>query len=162
MANTGTDVTRTDMGKRILTMIVKALYWFEAASVARMSDELMIWKLAAPVIPTIRYIVTQIVIEYKMTLCIETFRDNSFTKDGTVVICKNEHERQQRCFVARRTYKRKVVKHKANETALVAANGRDILIQSMFSKDDNPDYHYKEEGSGGGELEFDILNQGHH
>jgi hypothetical protein len=32
----------------------------------------------------------------------------------------------------------------------------------MFSKDDNPDYHDKEEGSGGGELEFDILNQGHH
>jgi len=51
-----------------------------------MSVEPLILKLAAPVMPTIKYMVTHIVMEYEMTLCIETVRDNSFTKDGTVVI----------------------------------------------------------------------------
>lgn len=86
MANTGTEVTRTEIGNRIFTMMVKALYRSKAASVARMSDEPSVLKLAAPVIPTIRYTVTQIVMEYMTTLCMETFRDNSFTKEGTVVI----------------------------------------------------------------------------
>jgi hypothetical protein len=86
MAKTGTEVTRTEIGKRIFTMTTNALFWSEAASVARMSVEPLILKLAAPVMPTIRYMVTHIVMEYEMTLCMETVRDNSFTKDGTVVI----------------------------------------------------------------------------
>jgi hypothetical protein len=90
MANTGTDVTRTEIGKRILTMMVSTLFWSEAASVARISDEPLIRKLEAPIKPTMRYVVTHMIREYEMTLCIETVRDSSFMKDGTVVIWWNQ------------------------------------------------------------------------
>lgn len=73
-------------------MMTNTLFWSEAASVARISDEVFMSKLAAPVMPTMRYVVTQIVIEYEITLCIETDRDSSFMKDGTVVICWDENE----------------------------------------------------------------------
>jgi hypothetical protein len=61
-----------------------------------------------------------------------------------------------------RTYKRKVVEHKANETALVAAENRNLLGQTMFCEDDDPNNHDEEEGSSRSELELDVLNEGHH
>lgn len=90
IANTGTDVTRTEIGNRILTITVNALFWSEAASVARISDEPLVRKLEAPIKPTMRYVATHMIREYEMTLCIETVRDSSFMKDGTVVIWRSQ------------------------------------------------------------------------
>ena len=61
-----------------------------------------------------------------------------------------------------RPYKRKVVEHKANETALVAAESRNLLGQTMFCEDDDPNNHDEEEGSSRSELKLDVLNEGHH
>lgn len=62
MAKTGTDVTRTAIGNSILTIVVKTLLWPEALRVARISDEVLSLKAAAPVKPTIRYKMTQTII----------------------------------------------------------------------------------------------------
>lgn len=60
MAKTGTDVTRTAIGNSMLTMSIKALFSSAALKVASISEDWLIWKLAAPVSPIIRYNTTQI------------------------------------------------------------------------------------------------------
>lgn len=60
MAKTGTDVTRTAIGKSMLTIITKTLFLSEALSVARISEDSLTWKLAAPVSPMRIYKETQI------------------------------------------------------------------------------------------------------
>jgi hypothetical protein len=60
IAKTGTDVTRTETGNSMLTMSIKGLFSFAALKVASISEEWLIWKLAAPVSPIIRYKTTQI------------------------------------------------------------------------------------------------------
>lgn len=122
-----------------------------------MSDEVLMPKLVAPVIPTMRYMMIQIVIEYEITLCMETVRDNSFMNDGTVVICWDENE-QLSYVMINRTYKGKIVEYKTNKSALIATYSRNFLIQTMLGKYYNPDSHDKEEGSCRDKLESDILN----
>jgi hypothetical protein len=60
IAKTGTDVIRTAIGNSMLTIVINTLFWFEAFKIASMSDEVLIWKLAAPVSPMMRYRATQI------------------------------------------------------------------------------------------------------
>lgn len=60
IAKTGTDVTRTAIGNSTLAIVINTLFLCEALKVASISDELLIWKLAAPVSPMMRYKVIQI------------------------------------------------------------------------------------------------------
>jgi hypothetical protein len=62
IAKTGTDVTRTAIGNRMLTIVTKTLFCLEALKVARISEDSAILKLAAPIKPTIRYKATHITI----------------------------------------------------------------------------------------------------
>ena len=59
IAKTGTDVTRTAIGNSILTRIINALFWSAALNVAKISDYCSTLKLAEPVIPMMRYKMTQ-------------------------------------------------------------------------------------------------------
>jgi hypothetical protein len=86
IAKTGTDVTRTAIGNSILTRIINTLFSSSALSVAKISDDCSTLKLAAPVIPIMRYKATQTRIGNAIVLWIETDLDNSLMKDGTVVI----------------------------------------------------------------------------
>ena len=65
-------------------------------------------------------------------------------------------------MAAQGTYKSKVVKHKANKAALVISDSRNLLIQTMFGKDDNPCQHNEYESGDRRKLELYILNEGHH
>jgi hypothetical protein len=60
IAKTGTDVTRTAIGNNILTRVINTLLRSAALSVAKISDDCSTLKLAAPVIPMMRYKTTQI------------------------------------------------------------------------------------------------------
>lgn len=41
---------------------------------------------------------------------------------------------------------------------MIATKGRNLLVQAMLGKNDDPDNHDKEEGGSGSKLEFDVLN----
>ncbi len=42
MAKTGTDVTSTEIGNKMLTMMIKTWFWLAALSVARISEDSLI------------------------------------------------------------------------------------------------------------------------
>lgn len=93
----------------------------------------------------------------------ETLRDNSLMKDGTVVIwCGKALSVISQKYALWAIYKSKVAEDEANEAALIATDGWNGQVQALMGKDIDPDRHDEEQNSHRGKLEIDVLDKAHY